>query len=78
MTDAARRTFRDSFRPDDPGLSEAERERRGEAAYRAHMTRLSQRSAATRAARKAQLRAARRAARTAADLLADLPADGPV
>lgn len=54
MTEKARRTFRDSFDTGhscalcgtvtiDPGAPAAERRRRAEAAYRAHMTRLSHR-----------------------------------
>lgn len=77
MNDAARRVFRESFIPTDPGLSEAERQRRGYAAYRAYMQDLSRKSAETRRARKAALQQAAQKTREAADALAAL-ADGQV
>lgn len=55
MTEPKRRAFWDSFRPggsrggpDDPGLSEAERERRAEAARKEYMIGLSQKAAHAR------------------------------
>ena len=57
MTQAARQAFRDSFRPggkrggpDDPALSEAERERRAEAARRLWYVKLRARQLAARRA----------------------------
>lgn len=49
MTDKARSKFRQSFYDrTDPQLPEGERQRQADAAYRLHMTRLSQRAAVAR------------------------------
>lgn len=50
-TSKARSTWLAGFAPDDPGLSEAERERRAAAALRARMVALALRSSQVRAAR---------------------------
>jgi len=47
-TAAARRTFLSRFLPDDPDLTPEERQRRGEAALKAHMLKLALRSAQKR------------------------------
>lgn len=73
MTQKARSSFRDSFYAQtDPALPEAERRRRAEAAWRAHMAELTRRSVASRR-RAARLRqeaaaAAAEAEQAAADL----------
>lgn len=48
MTQPARAAFLQRFVPDDPGLSEEERQRRAQAALREHMSRLSAKAAAVR------------------------------
>jgi hypothetical protein len=72
MNAKARETFLDSFAPDDPGLSDAERERRAVAARRAYFQGLAQKSAAARRARAAALTASARTARQLAGELAEL------
>ncbi len=52
LTAPARRGFMKRFIPGDPDLSEAERNRRAEAALKAHMTRLALKSAQARRRRK--------------------------
>jgi len=47
-TSAARRTFLSRFLPDDPSLTPEERQRRAEAALKAHMLRLAHKSAKKR------------------------------
>lgn len=49
LTGAARRGFMRRFEPADPGLSEAERQRRTECNLKAHMARLARLSAKARA-----------------------------
>lgn len=69
MTSAARETFLASFIPDDPGLSQEERQRRAQAARRAHMLSLAARSAQVRRERTEALRTA---AARAGDLAGEL------
>ena len=48
LTAAARRGFMAQFTPTDPDLDDGERQRRAEAALRAHMARLARKSALAR------------------------------
>lgn len=57
MTDKARRSFRQSFYDaTDPELSEADRQRQADAAYRLHMTRISHRATLARKHRAEAMR----------------------
>jgi hypothetical protein len=53
---AGRRAFLDRFLPTAPGLSEAERQARAEAALKAHMLKLAMRSARVRAQGKQEVK----------------------